>query len=394
LRILFVGFSNSIHTARWINQVSDQGWDLHLFPSLDYGNSHPELKNITVHHTFFAGSRYVGESVELRGINVYSEKIAFLGNLIAEELLPNHRLMKLISLIKRLRPDIVHSMEFQSAGYLTCEAKNSYDECFPKWIATNWGSDIYLFRHRNEHRERIKSVLASCDYYWCECHRDVQLAREMGLEGQALPVLPNGGGFNLKQIQGRRQSGSTSKRRMILIKGYHGWAGRALVGLKALELCAKDLEGYKLAIYSASKVVKKAARILEKKIGIPIEIIPQTSHDDILRFFGHSRIYIGLSISDAISTSLLEAIVMGTFPIQSSTACADEWIRDGQSGFIVPPEDPEAVAIAVRKSLKDDILVDRAAEINNRVALLHLDVSILKPKVISIYNSILNGSLN
>ena len=34
---------------------------------------------------------------------------------------------------------------------------------------------------------------------------------------------------------------------------------------------------------------------------------------------------------------------MGSFPIQSDTACADEWIEDGVSGLIVPPEDPDSL---------------------------------------------------
>lgn len=33
LRILFVARPYSIHSARWINQIADEGWDLHLFPS-------------------------------------------------------------------------------------------------------------------------------------------------------------------------------------------------------------------------------------------------------------------------------------------------------------------------------------------------------------------------
>jgi len=95
-----------------------------------------------------------------------------------------------------------------------------------------------------------------------------------------------------------------------------------------------------------------------------------------------------LSISDGISTSLLEAMAMGTFPIQSYTACADEWIVDGQSGFIVPPEDPQVVAEALRRALTDDLLVNRAAELNSQTIAQRLDNSIIKPQVIKMYEGI------
>ncbi|MGE5189532.1 MAG: glycosyltransferase, partial [Gemmatimonadota bacterium] len=99
-------------------------------------------------------------------------------------------------------------------------------------------------------------------------------------------------------------------------------------------------------------------------------------------------ISVGLSISDAISTSLLESIVMGSFPVQSWTACADEWIEDGRTGLLVPPEDPEIVEKALRRALSDDGLVDRAAGENARLAAERLDRAVLKPLAVSIYTTV------
>ena len=79
---------------------------------------------------------------------------------------------------------------------------------------------------------------------------------------------------------------------------------------------------------------------------------------------------------------------MGSFPIQSWTACADEWIEDGKTGILVPPEDPEVVELAIRRALTDDELVNQAAERNYRIAEERLDQSILKPKAIEIYTTV------
>lgn len=117
----------------------------------------------------------------------------------------------------------------------------------------------------------------------------------------------------------------------------------------------------------------------------------QSSHEDILKIFGQARIYLGLSISDAISTSLMEAIVMGAFPIQSNTSCADEWIIDGKSGFIVPPEDPDIIASAIRKAVSDDNLVDTAAQINEETANKNLDFFVIREKVIELYTKLVTG---
>ena len=48
LRILFVGYADSIHTARWTAQLEGQGWDLHLFAGT-HAKPNRELRGVTVH---------------------------------------------------------------------------------------------------------------------------------------------------------------------------------------------------------------------------------------------------------------------------------------------------------------------------------------------------------
>lgn len=383
---------DSVHTARWISMIADQGWDLHLFPSIDNGVAHPDLKNITIYHSFYGKQRDCPKSVHKKGFPVLSHFAGHIGRVLLKKLFPDYRITQLRKIIHELHPDIIHSLEFQAAGYLALGAKEQYDGKFPTWIATNWGSDIYLFGRLPEHVDRIKSVLSACDYYSCECFRDIQLAKDMGLRGQILPVLPNTGGFDLTHIEKFKQSGPTSSRRLILLKGYQGWAGRALVGLRAIELSADWLKGYRVAIYLANSDVELAAKLVSQSTGIPIEIIPPCSHEEILRLQGSARISIGLSISDAISTSFLETIAMGSFPIQSNTSCADEWIKNGVTGLLVHPEDPDGIAAAIRLAVTNDALVDEAAKLNARTVSERLDLSVIKPRVIKMYEEIVAHS--
>jgi len=387
VRILFVAMPDSVHTARWVRQVAGLGWDLHLFP-VYHAWPHLELVDVTVHDGVF---RYrppgLNGSVRLRGIwpfRKWLQPMLWLAN--------HTRLRcdgkKLTKLVRRLKPDIVHSLEFQHSGYIALEAKEKLGERFPRWVATNWGSDIYLFGRLKEHEDRIRRLLAACDYYGCECQRDVRLAQDLGLKGEVLPVLPNTGGFDLTYLQGLRQNGPPSGRRLIVLKGYQHWAGRALVGLRAITLCADVLRDYQVAVYSAEADVRIAAELAARSTGLTIEAIPPCSHEQMLRLYGSARAYIGLSISDAISTSLLEAMVMGAFPIQSCTSCADEWIVDGESGILVPPEDPEPIAAALRRVVADDTLVDRAADINARAAAERLDQGVIRPQVIAMYEKV------
>ncbi len=388
-KILIIGFLDSIHTARWVSQLEGQGWDIHLFPSIRGESVHPSMANVTVYH-FFHSERLSPE----RDLNQVAEsQFAIWADRfrthVFDKHFPMYRAKQLKRVIGRLKPDVIHSLEIQTAGYLALETKKLFGGEFPRWLVTNWGSDIYLFGRLHNHRQKIGEVLANCDYYSCECERDAKLAREFGFEKKILPVFPNAGGFDLAILKEQRNQIDPSDRRLIMLKGYQHWAGRALAGLRALERCADLLSGYEIVIYSAMPDVALAAELFSEKTGIPVRVPPQKlPHKEIMALHARARISIGLSISDAISTSLLEAMVMGSFPIQSCTACAEEWIEHGVSGMIVPPEDPDIIEMAIRAALSDDKLVDQAALINWRTAEDRLDATRLRQKAINLYETV------
>lgn len=394
MKILVVAKTDSIHTARWLSQITDQGWEIHVFPCTFGGVTHDQLKNVIIHDDFLRVDNRT-KKVKLK-LSAVVKLICVLPDLIkCKWNFKKLHVLRLRNLIENIEPDIIHAMEIQCAGYLVSSIKKSYSGKFPKWLMTIWGSDIYYFSRFPEHKNKIQEVLAGCDYFSSECNRDVCLAKDLGLTGKALPALPVTGGYNIKKIDKYRKPGNSSDRRIIMLKGYQGWAGRAMIGLRALERCADLLKGYTIKIYSIAEPDSPMPEAIEKaikKTGLSIEIVPlSTPHDQLLKLHGQARISIGLSITDGISTSLLEAIAMGSFPVQSSTACADEWIIDGKSGFIVPPEDVDSVEQAIKKALLDDNLVNNAAKMNRKTTEKRLGEKLLKQQAIDFYQTIYNS---
>lgn len=390
MKILIVAMAESIHTARWLSQFIDQGWEIYLFPSTKSGRVHPKISGVFIHYSLHNIQYYIKRLQKYLFLFPLCYIIESLTTIIIKKYHPNYQAEQLKRFIKEINPDIIHSLEIQHAGYLTLEAKKLLNDKFPPWIVTNWGSDIFLFGRLDGHKQKIIEVLSSCDFYSCECQRDAELARLFGFCGKILPIFPNTGGFDLEKISRIRQPGLISNRRLIMLKGYQGWAYRALVGLRALERCSDLLEGYTVAIYLVDPSVKIAAELFNQSTGIPIVIIPSISHEQILEYHGKARISIGINISDSISTSFLEALVMGSFPIQSNTSCANEWIKDGVTGILVPPEDPEIIEMAIRRALTNDDLVNNAAKENWKTAIEKLDLVTLKNMTIDFYRQVYN----
>lgn len=389
MKILFVAMSESIHVTKWLSLCSNPRDKLFLYPS-----------NTTVVHTGIDRNRTVfidSDPLLLRlckpfGRKVY-QKIKSILHLLHKIFGSPDRTASLSRVIKRISPDLIHSMETQHSGYLVLECKERFfsREPFPLWLHTNWGSDIYLFGRLDGHREKVNKIMRQCDFYSCESRRDIELGHSFGYRGQHFDPFPNACGFNLKSAEALRNQMLTSSRKIIMVKGYQGWSGRALFSLSALAMVADKLNGYEVLVFSAAhnEEVKIAAQLLHLDHGVEIRILGDgISHQCMLEQFASARVYLGLNISDGISTSLLEAMAMGAFPIQSSTSTAAEWIVDGVSGFVVPPEDPGVVAQRLAEALDNDKLVDSAANLNWKTISERADSNKIKLQIDAIYKTI------
>jgi len=223
----------------------------------------------------------------------------------------------------------------------------------PKFMLTNWGSDIFWFQRFPKHKAKLEKLLQLADVYSAECERDVVLARNLGFTGQAMPVIPNAGGFSEADLTIPLLD--PSERRTIALKGYHGWVGRAKVSLEAVREMSEELQGHKIIVYSANKSVLKIARQVARQTGLEIKAFGKVtmSHKQALEMFAISKIYVRLSESDGISTSMLEAMAMGAIPVQTSTACCDEWLGDSEvvANEIKMPMVKSAIRDALQLSL-------------------------------------------
>lgn len=398
MRILFVAPPESPHSASHAEMLVAQGWEVHVVPCLEVDRVRGFPPACIIHRPW--AERL--EPIRLGGSIARVPDIGSIRPLIpgtpitrgevdvsalVDAIYPNRSgwAWFLANLVDRLRPDLVHTYTMMQAGYLALAAKTILHDRFPMWIVTNGGSDIYHNQRFPEHARGIRAVLESCDFYMAGCHRDVALARVFGFGGTVLGVEQINGGFDLRTLRTLRQPGPTSARRVIAMKGYQGPLGRALAGLRAIEQCADVLRGFRIVVYAAADEVHDLARTVSVSTGIPVASLPRVPHDDVMRLHGRARVSIGLSLSDGVSISALEAMIMGSFPIQSNTSCLDEWVRDGETGLLVEPEDVDGIAAAIRRAVTDDELVDRAADANDDLTRARLDRADVGGHMVAMY---------
>jgi hypothetical protein len=360
-RVVLVCMVDSIHVARWIAQFDASEVEFTLFPSTPNRRVHSMIKDMIAKNGNIKIVPFGGKlSIPLWGMDlIFCDYV---------------RGLLLRRVLKQEQPDFVHALELQHGGYIASRALED-DSIQTTFIATNYGSDIYWFQQFPKHLDKIKKLLARADRYSAECNRDVELAKKYGFTGELMPVFPNAGGFTEEQLS--RPLIPTADRKVIAIKGYEGWVGRASVAVEALYSLTKELADFKIVFYSCNAKTIRLVKKLKRKTSLNVEWHGkgELSHEEMLDLFASARIYIGVSLSDGISTSLLEAMAMGAIPLQTNSACLEPWLEKNHPRIDVSNLSRKSVEVSVRKVLEASAVDPNIQTKNRRNLVLNLNRS-------------------
>jgi len=379
MKILFV-CQQYIHSARWINQLKDTHHEVFVFDCLDR-QVHKDLQ-----WTTYYGNWSKRKIKYIKGEHYFKNKFPNFYNKISSKLMVTAT-EKLTQIIKEIQPDLVHSLEMQSQTYPLIKVREKINF---NWAYFSWGSDLFFYRDDKFHQPKIQNALSKINYLFTDNSRDVNIAREIGFSGESFSKLPGGGGYDLEKLNTYKQP--FKSRNLILIKGYDHWAGKATKVLEALEFIIEKIKNYNIYVYSAHENVIDKINQLNSKYNLDIQYSSRNneiSQESLLDKFGQAKIATGNSVTDGIPNTLLEAIILGAFPIQSNPGgVSEEYIKDGLNGFLINnPLDVEEISSKIMKSLANDKLLESANSINEKIS-LELSDTIIKQRVIDIYGKI------
>ena len=374
--ILIIGMLDSVHLYRWLEQFKDENIYFSVFASKKYRFMNKSLSDLI--------DKRNKSRIDIVSFSFLRKFSGFLDYVMCELFQKyNFRGWRLSRLLRKNSYDYIHALEIQGAGYLLAHVDSKLLKR-SNVILTNWGSDIYYFQQFQEDAKKIREALSRSDFYSAECERDYKLARDFGFTGKDLPCIPNAGGF---QLDAPNTVPPPSDRRQIMVKGYGGKFGRADIPISLIPQIAANFPNYNFFVYSVTDDVLESINLLPSEVKKRIRISTvreRIGRVEFLQEFGKSRVYIGCSMSDGVSTSFLEAIIHGTYPIQTMTSCAGEWVNKGYIASLVRLDRSE-ILNAILGALKDDLLVNDAARVNQDLAQNDLSYSRIRDQALTFY---------
>lgn len=372
-KVLLIGFLDSPHFARWVELLLDKSdLNLVLFSSSPGRRLNPKLVEI------------LSNSPYRVTISSWSPRYPWFTYLLDLFPLIELRARKLNKCLRETKFDAIHYFEMQHSGYLLTKSA-------PPGITpvaySNYGSDIFWFSRFQAHAKKIAKALAITDLVFYECDRDLEFIQNHVKPGARLCKTVNSGGL-------RERAVDTDKARdTILIKGYSNKWGRALWVLWQLKSARNEIRGkFRIVLYSCDYHVPVLAAFWSALFRIKVESYLKGSltHEQTLELFNGAIMHIAVSRSDGIPSSTLEAMQGGAIPIQSSTACMEEWIIHGRTGFLIEERSDELL-LAFHRILSDADFRAKAAKKNKSAIRDRHDSNLVGNAVAGVYKELLSN---
>ncbi|MFC2109198.1 glycosyltransferase [Bacteroidota bacterium] len=377
-KILLVSIP-SIHFIRWINQLDDPNIRLYFYNIRNIERTR-ELPSNCEEITIKSNRPFRGEGFIKKRSSIMYQMI--------DDCISVFYKSSFEKILNEIKPDAVHAFELNTSAYPILSVMNRHKKI--PFVYSIWGSDIYFFQNLKTHKFKIPSVLKRVNYLFTDCNRDFILAKKYNFKGRFLGKYPGGGGYD---IVSNKVSPYLDKKNRILIKGYEHQFGRSINVLKSLLNIKEEIKHYEIVFFSAQDKLVKYYNSDERFKELNLKFLLKSksvNNKTMLKLFDSSKIYIGNSISDGMPNTLLEALLMGVFPIQSNPGGATaEVITDGENGFLInDPNDVCAISNLIKKAVENEDLIKKAYQFNSEKFRKELEIEFIRNEVLNSYKGI------
>lgn len=376
MKILLVAIPNH-HFFQWTNQLKESGYEVYWFDITDGAGFVEKINWVKQFNGWKLKWDYPFRyRIKKQYPKCYS---------ILEKLTVNNTEVVFENIINKIQPDIVHCFEMKLAGLPILEVMQK--QTIPL-VYSSWGSDIFSYKNLGVIKSQVEIFLKRVNYLITDCNRDFKIVQDLGYKNFFLGVFPGNGGVEIEREYIKR----VDDRNTICIKGYEDGVGKAILVLKAIELLQLD-ETIDFLIFSADTIVEDYLEKSDYFRTKSVEIISRhsfMSNKLLLQKLGRCSLYIGNSSSDGMPNSLLEAMGMGVFPIQSNPGkVTEEVITNGINGFLIEkPNDVEAIANLIKTAIENKQMRARAQEYNVHFVQQNYNRTQLQQEIINLYQRV------
>ena len=380
MKICFIADANSIHARRWIEYFCKPGNEVHI---LSIAYCAKPLEGATVHNLFTSGQG----NVAIDGIGVKESSYPpesppksssnRVGQLIPRRVVESelfsmaylfYRVFRLRNkaktLIKRLQPDIVHCLRLPLEGCIGGLVG------YRPLVMSTWGEDMVYFAQKYFIcRWLTKKAMSQVSLYFSDSLRDKYIAEAYGFSPSNLTaIMPVTGGLKLEGVPMCHKETSTMQAArqklgidpdanlLISVRGFRNFYIYTEALVKAIPQIIQVFPNTIFVLKGDTRTRGYLQlRKLAEYLGVEkyIRFTDRLSVKELIDYFTASDIMVSVTLYDGCPVSMLEGMAYGLIPVMSIHSPIQEWITDGVNGYLFNPRDPEDIAQAIIRALRN-----------------------------------------
>ena len=291
--------------------------------------------------------------------------------------------------LRRRRVQIVHSYLFHANWFGTLAGRLAG---VPVVIVSKRSMDVYP-RARDRWACRLTNRLAHRVTAVAQAVRD-HVHREEGCPLDKVVVIPNG--VNTDQFRdalgapAEPMLGANANGKVFGTIARLVWKRGNDELLEAAELVARSEPTARMLVVGDGPLrptleEKAKARGLDKTVQF-LGAVPRAA-----RLLPHFDVFVLSSVLEGMSNGLLEAMAAGRPVVATAVGGNTECVVNGETGLLVPPRDPGAMADAVLRLLRDPEMAQRMGEAASRRARTEFSIPRMISRMESLYDEMLGA---
>ncbi|MGB2104607.1 MAG: glycosyltransferase [Glaciecola sp.] len=328
MKIVLLSAASSIHTIRWANGLNAAGIDVHVISQ--HSVLEPLHKDVKIH------------LLPYRGALGYFIMVPAVKKLLAQ-----------------IKPDIVNA--HYASGYATTARFVGQRP----WLLSVWGSDVYEFPHKSPlHKWLVRTNLYAADAVASTSLCMAEEVRNLAPNLRGIGITPFGVDIDYYAHQrcplktckqedqpfviGTVKSMAQTYGIDILLESF------ALLKNKLTITHPRIASNLCLRLVGDGPETDKLVRLATKlNIDKDVLFIGRVNHIDVPKELAKLDIYVALSRMESFGVAIIEAGAAGRPVVVSDAGGLPEVVVDGKTGIVVPKENPQAAADALRKLVLD-----------------------------------------
>lgn len=268
-----------------------------------------------------------------------------------------------LPLLRRLRPHLIHAHELLSPATTALAAKRLFGQpVVAKVLRGGQLGDLSKLKHRRFGQQRINSIRKGIDAFVVISREIDQELAEVGVPTNRRVFIPNG--VDLARFAPASATEKAALRNTLNLPP-------GPIALFAGRLDAEKRVNHLVNIWPQVLQTFPNAHLLILGSGSEEQTLRQAAGPNVIfsgyiadtaPFFRAADIFVLPSVTEGLSNALLEAMASGLGIIITPVGGTTDVITHGENGWLIAPDDPQALATALLHLLSDAGLCQRLAQ--------------------------------